>query len=168
MDLCDDVMSLIMHMCDIHTQMVCQQWAVLNTDERGQNDAIQRLIDEEDTITLRWLCKQASNDNRLCRLLSILMCYSIDADKFNSFRCILLHLPPCKYPMVYEFGINTVGVWALMHSAARFRPQYMQMLMQKFSYNSFEMQTANNIALHHNQGWVRDILETARSRCHYE
>ena len=157
-----NVLSHIMHMCDIHTQMVCQHRAVLNADEHEQGDAIRRVIDEEDTVTLRCLCKWAFKSNRLCRLLSILMCYSIDANRLNSFRCILLHLP--QYPWFYEFGRNTVGVYTLMHSAARFRPRHMHLLLKKFPYNSFELATANHVAEHHKQGWVSDILEPISSQ----
>jgi len=160
-----DVLCVIMHLCDIHTQMVCQHRAVLETDEEGQYDAVQRVIDEEDTITLRCLCKWASSDIRLCRLLSIHMCYSIDSNNLNSFRCLLLHLPRLYYPMFYEFGANTVGVWALMHSARRFRPHHMHLLLQKFSFTSFELAIADKVGKYHKQGWVSTILEHFSSRC---
>lgn len=152
-----------MPLCDVHTQMVCQYHAVLNADVHEQGDAIQRLIDEEDTVTLRCLCKWAYEDNTLCRMLSILMCYAIDANRFNSFRCLMLHLP--NYPWFHEFGSNSVGVYTLMHSAALFRPRYMHLLLKKFVYNSFELATANHVAEHHKQGWVSDILEPFSSQC---
>ena len=153
-----------MDMCDIHTQMVCQHQNVLKMSQRGQYDAIKHVIDDEDTITLRCLCKWASNDMRLCRDLSILMCYSVDANKLNSFRCLLLHIPECKYPMYYEFGKNTVGVWALIHSAARFRPHHLDLLIQKHPYTGIELAVADKIAQHYGQGWVSAVLKQATSQ----
>ena len=157
-------MGLIMQYCDVHTQMVCQYTDVLKIDRDGQYKAVKRIIEEEDVITLRCLCKWAQKDNWLCRMLSILFCFSIDANKMKSFQCIMSNLPTSwNLAIPYEFGGNTVWVWALMHSAARYRPHCMHILLQNIGYKSHELSIAYNIAQQYEQVHASHVL---RPFCH--
>ncbi len=157
MELCDDVTWHIMQSCDVYTLLVCKQ-PIQDWESKVTYNAIKKLVHDEDLPTLRYLCNLADTNQTVCRYLSMLLCYAADADKSKSFALLMKFLPSCQYPMYYEFGHNTIHMWALMHVVSKERSRYLNHLLQTVPYRPHELCVAYLMAKHYGIQHAADEL----------